>query len=388
MGTAPQTVTVGPAVRGRLLKSPIVRRRWKNFRSNRRAFWSLWVFLVLFTVSLFAEFIANDRPIVVSYRGELLFPVLVDYPESRFGGFLATADYRDFFVADEINDNGWMLWPPVRYSYRTVDERVPVANPSPPWWTMSPEERCQRYPAGVDDPDCTLGNLHWLGTDDQGRDVLARALYGFRISVEFGLMLAVASSVIGVVAGGIQGYFGGWVDITFQRLLEIWGSVPALYLLLIVFVAIAPNFWTILIVMLLFSWTALVGVVRAEFLRGRNFEYINAARALGVSDTAIMVRHLLPNAMVATLTFLPFILNGSVVTLTSLDFLGFGMPPGSASLGELLQQGKDNISAPWLGMTGFFVIALLLSLLVFIGEGVRDAFDARKTFGAGPSPGR
>lgn len=384
--TIPPAPVVTPAIvrKGRGFKAPIVRRRWQNFKSNRRGYWSLWIFLGLFVITLFAEAIANDRPIMVMYKGDLLFPIFVDYPESRFGGFLATTDYRDTFIQNEINENGWMLWPPIRYSYRSVNHDAPTPAPSPPWWTMSLEERCQAYPLGTEDPNCRLGNFHWLGSDDQGRDVLARVIYGFRISVFFGLILAVVSSVIGVIAGAVQGFYGGWVDLIFQRILEIWSAVPSLYLLLIILAVITPGFWIILGVMLLFSWMSLVGVVRAEFLRGRNFEYINAARALGVSNAAIMFRHLLPNAMVATLTFLPFIINGSIASLTALDFLGYGMPPGSPSLGELLAQGKENVASPWLGLTGFFVIAVLLSLLVFVGEGVRDAFDPRKTFAAAP----
>ena len=283
-------------------------------------------------------------------------------------------------MQDEINANGWMVWPPIRYSYGTVNNEIPTPAPAPPWWTMTLEQRCAAYPQGVDDPNCTIGNWNWLGTDDQARDVVARLIYGFRISVQFGLTLAIISSVIGVMAGAVQGYFGGWIDLGFQRFIEIWTSIPSLYLLLIISSVIAPSFWVLLGILLLFSWVALVGVVRAEFLRGRNFEYVNAARALGVGNLTIMFRHLLPNAMVATLTFLPFILNGSITTLTSLDFLGFGLPPGSPSLGELLAQGKDNIQAPWLGLTGFFVISLMLSLLIFVGEAVRDAFDPRKTF--------
>ncbi len=360
--------------------SPLNRRRWQNFKANRRGYWSLWIFLVLFIGSLFAEFIVNDKPIVVSYNNEILFPVFNNYPESKFGGFLATTDYRDPFIQDEILANGWMVWPPIRYANRTVNNEIATPAPAPPWWTMSLEERCSRYPLGVDDPNCTLGNWNWLGTDDQGRDVVARVVYGFRISVLFGLTLAIISSVIGVAAGAVQGYFGGWTDLLFQRFIEIWTSIPTLYLLLILSSVIAPSFFVLLGILLLFSWVSLVGVVRAEFLRGRNFEYINAARALGVGNATIMFRHLLPNAMVATLTFMPFILNGSITTLTSLDFLGFGLPPGSPSLGELLAQGKDNIQAPWLGLSGFFVISIMLSLLIFIGEGVRDAFDPRKVF--------
>ena len=363
-----------------LTLSPINRRRLENFKRNKRGYWSFWIFLVLFGLSLLANVIANDRPLIVSYKGEILFPVLVNYPESKFGGFLATTDYRDPFVQGEINANGWMVWPPIRYSYGTVNNEIPTPAPAPPWWTMTLEQRCAAYPDKVNDPNCTIGNWNWLGTDDQARDVVARLIYGFRISVEFGLTLAIISSFIGVMAGAVQGYFGGWIDLGFQRFIEIWTSIPALYLLLIISSVIAPSFWVLLGILLLFSWVSLVGVVRAEFLRGRNFEYVNAARALGVGNLTIMFRHLLPNAMVATLTFLPFILNGSITTLTSLDFLGFGLPPGSPSLGELLAQGKDNIHAPWLGLTGFFVISLMLSLLIFVGEAVRDAFDPRKTF--------
>lgn len=363
---------------GRL--SPINQRRLDNFKKNRRGQWSLWIFLVLFAVTLVSELIANDRPLLAFYKGELLAPVVVSYPETKFGGFLAVTQYRDPFIADEINANGWMLWPPVRYSYGTPDQQLPTAAPSKPSWLLSEEVRCARYPQGVDDTSCTIGNWHWLGTDDQGRDVLARVLYGFRISVLFGLILTILSSVVGVAAGAVQGYFGGWVDLLFQRFIEIWNSIPSLYLLLIISSVLVPNFWVLLGILLLFSWVALVGVVRAEFLRGRNFEYITAARALGVSNWTIMWRHLLPNAMVATITFLPFILGGSVTTLTALDFLGFGLPPGSPSLGELLAQGKNNLQAPWLGLTGFAVISLMLSLLVFVGEAVRDAFDPRKTF--------
>ncbi|HVW93964.1 MAG TPA: ABC transporter permease [Devosia sp.] len=358
--------------------SPLNRRRLRNFRANRRGWWALWLFLILFVLSLFSELIALDRPIVAVYKGEWLFPIVVNYPEAKFGGFLATTNFRDPANRDEINTHGWMLFPPIRYSYNTKDENLPA--PSPPSWTMTAQARCAGYPQGLADPDCTLGNYHWLGTDDRGFDVVANLLYGFRISVLFGLVLTIVSSVVGVIAGAVQGYFGGWTDLLFQRFIEIWTSIPSLYLLLIISSVIAPSFWSLLIIMLLFSWVALVGLVRAEFLRARNFEYVAAARALGVSNLTIMWRHLLPNAMVATLTFLPFILSGSVTTLTSLDFLGFGLPPGSPSLGELLQQGTDNLQAPWLALTGFVVIALMLSLLIFIGEGARDAFDPRKTF--------
>ncbi|WP_088346413.1 MULTISPECIES: ABC transporter permease [Rhodomicrobium] len=343
---------------GRFTMSPINRRRWDNFRRNTRGYYSLWIFLALFVVTLFAEFIANDKPLLMQYDGHYYAPIFVTYPETTFGGeFQTEADYRDPFVQDLIKQKGgWMIWPPIRYSYRTINLNLPEPAPARP----------------------SAENL--LGTDDQGRDVLARAIYGFRISVLFGLVLTVFSSIIGVAAGAVQGYFGGWVDLLFQRFIEIWTSIPTLYLLIIIASVIAPNFWILLGIMLAFSWVSLVGVVRAEFLRGRNFEYITAARALGLSDIKIMFKHLLPNAMVATLTFMPFILNSSITTLTSLDFLGFGLPPGSPSLGELLAQGKDNLQAPWLGLTAFFVIAIMLSLLIFIGEAVRDAFDPRKTF--------
>ncbi|UUP17742.1 ABC transporter permease [Nitratireductor thuwali] len=360
--------------------SPINQRRWQNFKANRRGYWSLWIFLVLFILSLFAEFLANDKPVLASYKGEVLFPVLVDYPEEKFGGFLAVTDYRDPFIQDEIEANGWMIWPPIRYSYRTVNSEIPQAAPAKPSWMYEKEVRCQRYAQGADDPRCTMGNWNWLGTDDQARDVLARVIYGFRISVLFGLILTAASALIGVSAGAVQGYFGGWTDLLFQRFIEIWSSIPVLYLILIIAAVLPPGFWILLGIMLLFSWVAFVGVVRAEFLRARNFEYVSAARALGVPNRTIMFRHLLPNAMVATLTFLPFILNGSITTLTSLDFLGFGLPPGSPSLGELLRQGQRNLNAPWLGITGFLSLSIMLSLLIFIGEAVRDAFDPRKTF--------
>ena len=375
-----KTQAEGEKAQPRPWLSPLNQRRWRSFKANRRGYWSLWIFLVLFVLSLVSELIANDKPIIASYKGEILFPVLVDYPEEKFGGFYAVTDYRDPVIQDEINANGWMIWPAVRYSYRTTNDDIPEAAPAKPSWMYSKEERCSRYPLGVDDPNCIVGNWNWLGTDDQARDVFARVLYGFRISVLFGLILTIASSVIGVAAGAIQGYFGGLTDLLFQRFIEIWSAIPVLYLLLIVAAVLPPGFFILLGLMLLFSWTAFVGVVRAEFLRARNFEYVNAARALGVPNRTIIFRHLLPNAMVATITFMPFILNGSISTLTSLDFLGFGLPPGSASLGELLRQGQRNLNAPWLGISGFVVISLMLSLLIFIGEATRDAFDPRKTF--------
>ena len=370
--------------RGWLKLTPVNRRRLENFRANRRGYVSFWIFLTLFIVSLFAELIANDKPIVVSYKGELLFPVVVDYPEEKFGGFLAMTDYRDPFIQKEIAAHGWAIWPPIRYSYSTHNLDLPSPAPSPPTWALSKEvcEKAGARAAGPDKPNrgCAGIEWNWLGTDDQGRDVVARLLYGFRISILFGLTLAIVSSLIGVTAGAIQGYFGGLVDLVFQRFIEIWSSLPHLYLLIIVSSIITPSFFVLLFILLLFSWVSLVHVVRAEFLRARNFEYVNAARALGLSNAKIMVKHVLPNAMVATLTFLPFVLNSSITTLTSLDFLGFGLPPGSPSLGELLLQGKSNLNAPWLGITGFVVIAFMLSLLVFIGEAVRDAFDPRKAF--------
>ncbi len=382
---AAASAPLAPALpaKGWLKLAPVNQRRLDNFRRNRRGFYSFWIFLTLFGVSLFAEFIANDRPIAVSYKGELLFPVFNDYPEEKFGGFLATTDYRDPVIASEIESRGWMLWPPVRYSFGTVNLDLPTPAPSPPTWALT-REQCEpalkkRFPdrAGA---TCRDLETNWLGTDDAGRDVVARLIYGFRISILFGLTLAGVSSIIGILAGAVQGYFGGWLDLIFQRFIEIWSSLPHLYILIIVSSIITPSFFVLLGILLLFSWVSLVHVVRAEFLRARNFEYVNAARALGLSNVKIMFRHVLPNAMVATLTFLPFVVNASVTTLTSLDFLGLGLPPGSPSLGEMLLQGKANLQAPWLGLTGFWVIAIMLSLLVFVGEAVRDAFDPRKTF--------
>ncbi len=371
----------------RVRVTPINLRRWQNFKSNRRGYWSLWIFLGLFFATLGAELISNDRPIFVRYKGEMLSPLLFDYPESKFGGFLAVTDYRDPEVAGEIEKNGWMLWPLVRYSYGTINKDYPryknsegrcLGFPAPPSWAAK-GELCEA-PADQIARFQQFGNRNWLGTDDQGRDVLARAIYGFRVSVLFALILTVLSSIIGITAGAIQGYFGGRVDLVFQRVLEVWNSIPELYVLIIISSVLIPGFWTLLFILLAFNWVSLVSVVRAEFLRGRNFEYVTAARALGLSNARIMFKHLLPNAMVATLTFLPFQLSGAVTALTSLDFLGLGLPPGSASLGELLAQGKANLQAPWLSLTAFFTIAVLLSLLIFIGEAVRDALDPRKTF--------
>ncbi len=337
--------------------SPLQQRRWQNFKANRRGYWSLVIFSALFFLSLAAELIANDKPILARYDGKLLFPVFQNYPETYFGGdFMTETDYRDPHIASLIESKGWMIWPPIPFHYDTVNYNLAQPAPSPP------------------------SRENWLGTDDQARDVTARLIYGFRISVLFGLALTILSSLVGILAGAVQGYFGGKIDLIFQRFMEIWGGLPVLYLLIILSSFVAPNFWWLLGLMLLFSWMSLVGVVRAEFLRVRNFDYVKAARALGVKDFTIMLRHILPNAMVASLTFMPFILNGSITTLTSLDFLGFGLPAGSPSLGELLAQGKNNLQAPWLGITAFLTLAFMLSLLVFVGEAVRDAFDPRKVW--------
>jgi microcin C transport system permease protein len=355
--SAPATTLARAPARRRfgVTLTPLTQRRLANFRANRRGFWSLWLFLLLFGMSLFAEFLANDRPLLVRYDGAFYFPVFADYPETTFGGeFPTEADYRDPYMQKQIAEHGWMLWPLIPFSHNTINYDLKKPAPSPP------------------------DAVDWLGTDDQGRDVLARLIYGFRISVLFGLVLTILSSIIGVAAGAVQGYYGGLTDLLFQRFIEVWSGLPVLYLLIILSAIIQPNFWWLLGIMLLFSWMSLVDLVRAEFLRARNFDYVRAARALGVSNPVIIWRHVLPNAMVATLTFLPFILNGSITTLTSLDFLGFGLPPGSPSLGELLAQGKNNLQAPWLGFTAFFTLAIMLSLLIFIGEAVRDAFDPRK----------
>ncbi|WP_232829472.1 ABC transporter permease [Tropicimonas sp. IMCC34043] len=372
--------------RKRFTLSPLNQRRWRNFKRNRRAYWSLGIFAVIFVLSLFAEYIANDRPIAINFRGEMYFPIHRFYPETAFGGdFPTEAVYRDIEVkclivtggivdcfddpdtiidevrngATEINGEavvrGWMIWPIIPFSYNTPNTLGQPA-PSPP------------------------DSVHWLGTDDATRDVLARVIYGFRLSILFTLIVTVLASVIGVVAGAVQGFFGGWVDLTFQRFIEIWVSTPSLYIIIIMFAILGRSFWLLVFLTVLFGWPALVGVVRAEFLRARNFEYVRAARALGVSNGKIMFRHMLPNAMVATLTMLPFIVTGTIGSLASLDFLGFGLPSSAPSLGELTLQAKQNLQAPWLGFTAFFVFAIMLSLLVFIFEGIRDAFDPRKTF--------
>ena len=336
--------------------SPITQRRIQQFKANRRGYWSLWIFAILFLITLCAELIANDKPIYIHFDGKHYLPILYNYPETTFGGdFETEAEYRDAYVTDLINEKGWMIWPPIRYSYDTINYNLTEPSPSRPTWD------------------------NWLGTDDQGRDVMARLIYGFRLSILFGLALTIFSSIIGIIAGGIQGYYGGWVDLILQRFIEIWSGLPVLFIIIIMASIVTPSFWILLGIMLLFSWTNLIDVVRAEFFRARNFDYVRAAKALGVSNVTIMRRHVLPNAMVATLTLMPFILTGSITVLTSLDFLGFGLPPGSPSLGELLAQGKNNLHAPWLGLTAFFSLAIMLTLLTFIGEAVRDAFDPRKT---------
>ncbi len=367
-----------------MILSPLNQRRLRNFKSNRRALWSFWIFSLLFVLSLFAEFIANDKPILVQYRGSYYTPIFNFYPETEFGGDFRTEavyrfdevecliksggledcfddpegiieDAKDGVVNGEAIEKGWMIWPIIPYSYNTQVEG-PGAAPSPPT------------------------KQNWLGTDDTKRDVTARVIYGFRISILFALIVTGVSSVIGIIAGAVQGYFGGRTDLIFQRVLEIWGSMPSLYVIIILFAILGRSFWLLVFVTILFGWPALTGVVRAEFLRARNFEYIRAARALGVSNWTIMFRHMLPNAMVATVTMLPFVMTGAIGTLAGLDFLGFGLPTSMPSLGEMTSQAKQNLQAPWLGFTAFFTYAIMLSLLVFIFEGIRDAFDPRKTF--------
>ena len=389
---APPETPAGPAAgpalappprRRRFAMGPLQRRRWENFRANGRAFWSLWIFLVLFVVALFAEFVANDKPFLVVYRGEAMFPIFEFHPETDFGGdFETEADYRAVEVRCLIQTGGLDACfddPEGLIAQIEAGEEVEGAEPGSIWWPLIPfsyDTISYGVATAPSPPDAT----HWLGTDDQARDVLARVIYGFRISVLFGLALTALSTLIGVTAGAAQGYFGGWVDLTFQRVEEIWSAIPTLFLIMIIAAIIEPTFWSMLVLLALFQWTALVNVVRAEFLRARNFEYVRAARALGVGDWTIMFRHLLPNAMVATLTMMPFILTASISTLATLDFIGFGLPASYPSLGDLALQGKNNLQAPWLGFTAFFTFAIMLSLLVFIFEGVRDAFDPRKTF--------
>ena len=337
--------------------SKINERRFERFKSNRKAVWSFWIFTFLFVISLFAEFVANDKPLLVSYDSELYFPVFKSYPETVFGGeFETEAEYTDPFVQDLINDKGWILFPLVGYDHQTVINNLPEPAPSAPT------------------------SQNWFGTDEQGRDLFARILYGFRLSVLFGFSLTIASAIIGVAAGAVQGYYGGWLDLVFQRFMEVWGSMPQLFILIILSSIVQPSFWMLLVFMLLFSWMGFVGVVRAEFFRCRNFDYVKAAKVMGMSDQRIMFKHVLPNAMVATMTFMPLVLSGSITALTGLDFLGFGLPPGSASLGEVLAQGKNNLQAPWLGLSAFAAVGIMTVLLVFVGEGVRDAFDPRKAY--------
>ncbi len=362
--------------------TPINARRLADFRSHKRGYWSLILFSAIFVVTLFAELIANDRPILIFYKGELLSPIVRDYGEDRFGGFLfAPADYRNEAVRKDIEVHGWMLWPPIRFSYGTPNYSEALPAPMPPTWTLSTAQ-CEAAAVKAGAPaarGCSAIEKDWLGTDGGARDVLARVIYGTRISILFGFALTILSSIIGVAAGAVQGYFGGKTDLLFQRVIEVWSALPSLYVLIIIASFIVPSLTSLLFVLLLFNWVSLVGVVRAEFLRARNFEYVRAARALGLNDRQIIWRHMLPNATVATLTLLPFIMSASVTALTALDFLGLGQAPGSASLGELLQEGQSHREAWWLALSGFFSTGLLLVLLVFIGEGIRDAFDPRKT---------
>jgi microcin C transport system permease protein len=340
-----------------MILSPLNKRRFKNFKSNKRGWYSFWIFFILFIISIFADFIANDKPLLIKFETDYYFPILNHYPETIFGGdFETEADYRDPYVINLITHNGWIIMPIIPYTFNTIIRNLEMPAPSAP------------------------SKKNWLGTDDQARDVLARLIYGFRISILFGFALTFFSMLIGVTAGAIQGYFGGKIDLFFQRFMEIWSAIPTLYVLIILASIVQPNFWWLLIILLLFSWMGYVGVVRAEFLRARNLDYVRAAKALGVSNQKIIWRHLLPNATVATITFLPFSLSASVTALSGLDFLGFGLPPGSASLGEMVNQGRNNLQAPWLGLTSFFTLGLMLGLLVFVGEAIRDALDPRKTF--------
>nr|WP_233427610.1 microcin C ABC transporter permease [Rouxiella silvae] len=339
-----------------MVLNAINRARWARFRQNSRGFWSLWIFLILFLLALFSNVIANEKPLLVNYQGHFYLPVLFNYSESTFGGKLqTTTDYQDPFVVKQLESHGWVIWAPLRQSFNSINFSTDSPFPSPP----------------------SRHNL--LGTDSNGHDVLAEILYGLRISLLFGLMLTLLSSVMGIVIGATQGYYGGKIDLWGQRLIEVWSGMPTLFLIIMLSSVVQPNFWWLLLITVLSGWMVLVGVVRAEFLRTRNFDYIRAAQAMGVADRTIMLRHILPNAMVATLTYMPFILCGSITTLASLDFLGFGLPLGSPSLGSLLLEGKNNIQAPWLGISAFMVLAILLSLLIFIGEAVRDAFDPSQT---------
>lgn len=360
------------------LISPINQRRWRLFKQSRLGWWSLCIFLFLCLVSFLAEFIANDRPIIASYKGHIMLPILYDYPDSLFGGNLVTADFRDPVIEKEIKEHGWAIWPPIHYSYNTLSSNSIALEP--PFWLSTRKKVCQLYPNGDQDINCRFANLHLLGTDDQTRDIFARLLYGFRLSIVFTVLMTFCSTIIGLLAGAIQGYFGGKIDLIMQRIIEVWVSVPGLFLVIVLGSIFQQGFWILLFVLIFFQWTLLVTLVRAEFLRARNFEYVTAARALGVSNTSIMAKHLLPNAMVATLTYVPFLLTSGITILTSLDYLGFGLPPGSASLGEIIRQATRALNAPWIAITVFITIALMLSLLAFIGEAVRGAFDPRKSF--------
>jgi microcin C transport system permease protein len=390
----PATALAPPAESAGFFRlSPINRRRLANFRANKRGYWSFWLFLVLFVLSLFAEFLANDKPILVRFKGEFYTPILRDYTESQFLPEdqvidpNATVQFRDKVIADAVKAEGWMIFPPIAFSEQTraqlplmPDLSRQMSAPTPPTWALE-EAQCKPLAEAVGGTGCADIEWNWFGTDDSGRDVLARVIYGFRISIVFALLLTITSSLIGVAAGAIQGYYGGWLDLIFQRLIEVVESMPRLFLLIILASFFIPSFWTIFAIMLLFSWTALVGVVRAEFLRARNFDYVKAARALGLKDSTIILRHVLPNAMVATITMLPFVIAGAVDSLTALDFLGLGMPPGSPSLGDLAKQANASPQSWWLGVSAFVTVSVILTLLVFVGEAVRDAFDPRKTFG-------
>lgn len=335
--------------------SPIMQARLQRFKQNRLGFYCLIIFVVIFCLSLVAELVANDRPILLKYDQSYYFPVFKDYPETEFGGvFETTADYKDPVVQQLIDDNGWAVWPMIPFSYDTPNYALDVPMPSPP------------------------SKQNWLGTDDQGRDVLARILYGLRVSLIFGLALTFFAAVVGVIVGALQGYYGGWVDLLGQRVLEVWGGLPTLFMVMILVSMFSPSVYWLFVIMLIFGWPALVGLVRAEFLRARNMDYVRAARCLGVKDSTLMFRHILPNAMSSSLSQLPFMLTANITALTALDYLGYGLPPGSASLGELLLQGKNNLDAPWLALSGFFSLALVLSLLIYIGEATRDAFDPRR----------
>jgi microcin C transport system permease protein len=371
--------------------TPINQRRWANFKANRRGYWSLWIFIGLFVLTLFAELLANDKPILLRFKGEWYVPILTDYAEETFLGEEAIpgmlAEFSRPEIMDVVNKDGWAIFPPIPFAPQTSvklpllpDLSKQMSAPTPPTWALS-NAQCKEVAASYGGTDCSVVPTNWLGTDSATRDVLARVIYGLRISILFALLLTIASSLIGVAAGAIQGFYGGWVDLIFQRVIEVIESMPRLFLLIILASFFVPSFWTIFAVMLLFSWTALIGVVRAEFLRARNFDYVKAARAMGLKNSTIITRHVLPNAMVATITMVPFIIAGAVDSLTALDFLGLGMPPGTPSLGELAKQANDFPQAWWLGFSVFFTVSFLLTLLVFIGEAVRDAFDPRKTFG-------